>query len=92
MVSPRNVPPFADPEIRKRNFEEVNKGFDAETAVIEASRCLQCKDPRCRSGCPVNVNIPAFIREIKNRNFEKARETITLDNNLPSICGRVCPQ
>ena len=92
MVSPRNVPPFADPEIRKRNFEEVNKGFDAETAVIEASRCLQCKDPRCRSGCPVNVNIPAFIREIKNRNFEKARETITLDNNLQSICGRVCPQ
>lgn len=92
MVSPRNVPPFADPEIRKRNFEEVNKAFDAETAVIEASRCLQCKDPRCRSGCPVNVNIPAFIREIKNRNFEKARETITLDNNLPSICGRVCPQ
>lgn len=92
MVSPRNVPPFADPEIRKRNFEEVNKGFDAETAVIEASRCLQCKDPHCRSGCPVNVNIPAFIREIKNRNFEKARETITLDNNLPSICGRVCPQ
>lgn len=92
MVSPRNVPPFADPEIRKRNFEEVNKGFDAETAVIEASRCLQCKDPRCRSGCPVNVNIPAFICEIKNRNFEKARETITLDNNLPSICGRVCPQ
>lgn len=92
MVSPRNIPPFADPEIRKRNFEEVNKGFDAETAVIEASRCLQCKDPRCRSGCPVNVNIPAFIREIKNRNFEKARETITLDNNLPSICGRVCPQ
>lgn len=92
MVSPRNVPPLADPEIRKRNFEEVNKGFDAETAVIEASRCLQCKDPRCRSGCPVNVNIPAFIREIKNRNFEKARETITLDNNLPSICGRVCPQ
>ena len=92
MVSPRNVPPFADPEIRKRNFEEVNKGFDAETAVIEASRCLQCKDPRCRSGCPVNVNIPAFIREIKNRNFEKAREIITLDNNLPSICGRVCPQ
>lgn len=92
MVSPRNVPPFADPEIRKRNFEEVNKGFDAETAVIEASRCLQCKDPRCRSGCPVNVNIPAFIREIKNRDFGKARETITLDNNLPSICGRVCPQ
>ncbi len=92
MVSPRNVPPFADSETRKRNFEEVNKGFDAETAVSEASRCLQCKNPRCRQGCPVGVNIPAFVNEIKNRNFEKAREIITADNNLPSICGRVCPQ
>ncbi len=92
MVSPRNVPPFADSETRKRNFEEVNKGFDADTAVSEASRCLQCKNPRCRQGCPVGVNIPAFVNEIKNRNFEKAREIITADNNLPSICGRVCPQ
>lgn len=91
-VTPRNTPPFGDPETRRRNFEEVNRGFDAETAVREASRCLQCKNPMCRAGCPVGVDIPAFIREIKNRNFEAARDVIVRDNNLPSVCGRVCPQ
>ena len=91
-VTPRNIPPFGDPETRRRNFEEVNRGFDAETAVREASRCLQCKNPMCRAGCPVGVDIPAFIREIKNRNFEAARDVIVRDNNLPSVCGRVCPQ
>lgn len=92
MPEPRNIPPFRDAEIRRRNFEEVNMGFDAETAVKEASRCLQCKNPMCRQGCPVGVNIPAFILKIKNGDFEGARDTITVDNNLPSICGRVCPQ
>lgn len=92
MPEPRNIPPFRDAEIRRRNFEEVNLGFDAETAKKEASRCLQCKNPMCRQGCPVGVNIPAFILKIKNGDFEGARDTITADNNLPSICGRVCPQ
>ena len=92
MPEPRNIPPFRDAEIRRRNFEEVNMGFDAETAKKEASRCLQCKNPMCRQGCPVGVNIPAFILKIKNGDFEGARDTITADNNLPSICGRVCPQ
>ena len=92
MPEPRNIPPFRDAEIRRRNFEEVNMGFDAETAVKEASRCLQCKNPMCRQGCPVGVNIPAFILKIKNGDFEGARDAITADNNLPSICGRVCPQ
>ena len=92
MPEPRNIPPFRDAEIRRRNFEEVNMGFDAETAKKEASRCLQCKNPMCRQGCPVGVNIPAFILKIKNGDFEGARNTITADNNLPSICGRVCPQ
>ncbi len=92
MPGPRNIPPFRDAEIRRRNFEEVNMGFDAETAKKEASRCLQCKNPMCRQGCPVGVNIPAFILKIKNGDFEGARDTITADNNLPSICGRVCPQ
>lgn len=92
MPEPRNIPPFRDAEIRRRNFEEVNLGFDAETAKKEASRCLQCKNPMCRQGCPVGVNIPAFILKIKNGDFEGARDTITSDNNLPSICGRVCPQ
>lgn len=92
MPEPRNIPPFRDAEIRRRNFEEVNMGFDAETAKKEASRCLQCKNPMCRQGCPVGVNIPAFILKIKNGDFDGARDTITADNNLPSICGRVCPQ
>ena len=92
MPEPRNIPPFRDAEIRRRTFEEVNMGFDAETAKKEASRCLQCKNPMCRQGCPVGVNIPAFILKIKNGDFEGARDTITADNNLPSICGRVCPQ
>lgn len=92
MPEPRNIPPFRDAEIRRRNFEEVNMGFDAETAKKEASRCLQCKNPTCRQGCPVGVNIPAFILKIKNGDFEGARDAITADNNLPSICGRVCPQ
>ena len=92
MPEPRNIPPFRDAEIRRRNFEEVNMGFDAETAKKEASRCLQCKNPMCRQGCPVGVNIPAFILKIKNGDFEGARDTITADNNMPSICGRVCPQ
>lgn len=92
MPEPRNIPPFRDAEIRRRNFEEVNMGFDAETAKKEASRCLQCKNPMCRQGCPVGVNIPAFILKIKNGDFEGARDAITADNNLPSICGRVCPQ
>ena len=92
MPEPRNIPPFRDAEIRRRNFEEVNMGFDAETAKKEAPRCLQCKNPMCRQGCPVGVNIPAFILKIKNGDFEGARDTIRADNNLPSICGRVCPQ
>ena len=80
MPEPRNIPPFRDAEIRRRNFEEVNMGFDAETAVKEASRCLQCKNPMCRQGCPVGVNIPAFILKIKNGDFEGARDTITADD------------
>ena len=92
MPEPRNIPPFRNAEERKRNFEEVNLGFDRETAVKEASRCLQCKNPRCREGCPVGVNIPAFILKIKNGDFRGARDIITVDNNLPSVCGRVCPQ
>ena len=92
MPTPRNVPPFRDAEIRKRNFEEVNLGFDEETAIKEASRCLQCKNPLCRTGCPVGVNIPAFILKIRNGDFTGARDVITADNNLPSVCGRVCPQ
>ena len=81
-----------DPNVRNKNFEEVCLGYTEEEAVQEASRCLNCKNPLCRQGCPVSINIPLFIQNIKERNFEEAYKIITEDSNLPAICGRVCPQ
>jgi glutamate synthase (NADPH/NADH) small chain len=81
-----------DPKVRKENFKEVNLGYSKEDAIKESSRCLQCKKPMCVEGCPVNINIPAFIKEIKQDNPEKAIEIIKQSNNLPGVCGRVCPQ
>ena len=80
------------PEVRRRNFEEVSQGYDEAMAQEEASRCIACKNPACMSGCPVGVHIPDFIRHVKEGEFEQAYETIRLTNNLPAICGRVCPQ
>ena len=80
------------PEVRRRNFEEVSQGYDEAMAQEEASRCIACKNPACMSGCPVGVHIPDFITHVKAGEFEKAYETIRLTNNLPAICGRVCPQ
>lgn len=75
------------------NFEEVEKGFvDPKDAIIEASRCLQCAKPLCIEGCPVRVNIKGFLNEIKNKKFDDALLEIKKTNNLPGICGRVCPQ
>jgi len=79
-------------EVRKRNFEEVAQGYSAEEAVEEATRCLQCPTHPCISGCPVGVDIPGFIAEVKKGNFEKAYAILKKYNNLPAICGRVCPQ
>ncbi|MCS7180613.1 MAG: NADPH-dependent glutamate synthase [bacterium] len=79
-------------EIRIKNFNEVSFGFDEKQAVEEASRCLQCKKAPCIKGCPVEINIPKFIKEIKEGNFQKSLETIYEKNLLPAICGRVCPQ
>lgn len=81
-----------DPKVRATNFEEVSYGYDREEAVLEASRCLQCKNPRCVSACPVNIRIPDFIREVGAGDFGRAAEIIAEDSSLPSICGRVCPQ
>ena len=81
-----------DPKVRATNFEEVCLGYNEEEAVAEASRCLNCKNARCVQGCPVSINIPAFIEQVKNRNFEKAYEIISESSALPAICGRVCPQ
>lgn len=81
-----------DPAKRAKNFEEVCIGYTEEEAVLEAERCLDCKNPRCVGGCPVSINIPAFIQEVKNRNFEKAYQIISESSTLPAVCGRVCPQ
>lgn len=75
-----------------RDFNEVNKGLSAENAVLEALRCMECVRPTCVKGCPVGIDIPAFIQQIANQDFEGAAATIKRDNMLPAICGRVCPQ
>ena len=89
---PRQPMPEQDPQIRKRNFEEVPLGYTKELAVKEAERCLQCKKPSCMEGCPVSVDIPGFIKNIKEGEFAKAVRKIWERNALPAVCGRVCPQ
>ncbi len=84
--------PKQPPEVRRRNFNEVALGYTEEQAVAEANRCLQCKKPQCIQGCPVEVDIPAFIRLIRERKFEEAIKKVKEKNSLPAICGRVCPQ
>lgn len=84
--------PVQDPKVRAHNFSEVALGYDEETAVAEAERCLHCKVPQCRKGCPVSIDIPTFIAKIKERDFDGAIATIKESNALPAICGRVCPQ
>jgi len=88
----RQAMPEQVPEIRRRNFAEVPTGYTAETAVIEASRCLQCKKPSCVEGCPVNVDIPGFIARIAEGDFKGAIRNLWTKNSLPAVCGRVCPQ
>lgn len=81
-----------DPAVRKRNFQEVALGFTPEQAMAEAGRCLQCKRPLCREGCPVEIDIPDFIAQVAVGDFAGALRTIQKKNSLPAICGRVCPQ
>ncbi|MFI3332258.1 MAG: NADPH-dependent glutamate synthase [Rikenellaceae bacterium] len=81
-----------DPKVRATNFEEVCYGFNLEEAQVEASRCLECKKPRCVAACPVGINIPAFIGRISAGDMVGAVEAIAVDSSLPSVCGRVCPQ
>ena len=94
MADKKNRVPVREqaPEVRAKNFEEVCLGYNKEEAMEEASRCLNCKNARCITGCPVNINIPAFIAEVKEGNFEKASQVIGESSALPAICGRVCPQ
>ncbi len=84
--------PEQDPQGRVENFNEVPFGYDAETAVKEANRCLQCKDAWCIKGCPVEVDIPAFIKLIQEEKFDEGIKKLKEKNNLPAVCGRVCPQ
>ena len=81
-----------EPKVRAKNFEEVCLGYNEEEAVAEAKRCLQCKNARCMSGCPVSINIPGFIKEVAEGNFAAAAKVIAESSALPAICGRVCPQ
>ena len=81
-----------EPKVRATNFEEVCYGYNKEEAMEEATRCLNCKNARCIQGCPVSINIPAFIQEVKAGNIEEAYKVIGKSSALPAICGRVCPQ
>lgn len=84
--------PTQDPIIREKNFKEVALGYTAEIAVEEANRCLNCKNKPCVNGCPVNIDIPDFIGQIKKGDFEAAYNIISDSSSLPAVCGRVCPQ
>ena len=88
----RQKPREQDPKVRAKNFDEVSFGFTEHQALVEANRCLQCKKPRCVEACPVGINIPRFIQDIKEENLNQAYITISHDSALPAVCGRVCPQ
>ncbi len=88
----RQKKPAQDPELRIRNYNEVSYGYDAELATLEAGRCLQCKKPDCVAGCPVEVDIPGFVKLLTEGEYARAAQLIREKNALPAICGRVCPQ
>ena len=81
-----------EPKVRAGNFKEVCYGYDTNEAMLEATRCLNCKDPRCVQACPVGVNIPSFIAKVKDGDIEAAAQIIAQNSSLPAVCGRVCPQ
>ncbi len=92
MAIPRQAMPEQEPDVRKANFKEVPRGLSEEQALIEASRCLECKKKPCIDGCPVEVDIPAFIDLIMQKDYAAAARKIKETNSLPAVCGRVCPQ
>src|SRR5690554_5047509 len=89
---PRVKMPEVDPAVRSRNYDEVNLGLTEEMAVNESHRCLDCVDPTCISGCPVEINIPKFIKNIERGEYLEAAKTLKETSALPAVCGRVCPQ
>ncbi len=88
----RHDMPEREPNVRNRDFDEVNIGFSEDAAILEAARCLQCKDSKCVEGCPVEIDIPAFLKAIEEKDLHKAAEILLSSNALPGITGRVCPQ
>ncbi len=80
------------PDVRNKNFEEVCLGYNKEEAMEEATRCINCKNAQCIQGCPVSINIPGFIHQVKEGNIEEAYKVISQSSALPAVCGRVCPQ
>lgn len=92
-LHPPRVPmPERDASERVQDFQEVPIGYSPEQAIAEANRCLDCKNPKCVEGCPVNIDIPKFLREIREGEFQQAANTLRASNALPAVCGRVCPQ
>ena len=92
-MDPKKCPmPVQDPMVRRNNFEEVALGYTYEMAVNEAKRCLNCKNKPCRTACPVQIDIPAFIERVANEDMEGAYQIIAQSSSLPAVCGRVCPQ
>lgn len=92
MSMKKNEMPSQEPSVRNRNYEEVALGYSEEIAVLEAERCLNCRNMPCVSGCPVNIKIPSFIKKIADRDYEGAYRIIAESSSLPAVCGRVCPQ
>ena len=92
MKMPRHPMPSQQPDVRNRNFEEVTLGYTKEMAMEEATRCLNCPKKPCRTGCPVQIDIPAFVEKVAAGDFEAAYEIIHRTSSLPAVCGRVCPQ
>ncbi len=92
MAMERTAMPTRDPHDRAADFDEVSLGYTSALAVLEASRCLNCRRPVCVEGCPVGVRIDEFVRLVADGDFGRAAEVIREDNVLPSVCGRVCPQ
>ncbi len=92
MSPKKNEMPAQAPDIRNKNFKEVALGYTKEMAIDEANRCLNCKNKPCVSGCPVNIDIPAFIQKVCAEDFDGAYDIISASSSLPAVCGRVCPQ
>ncbi len=92
LALPPQAMPEQPPEVRRRNIDEVALGYTEEQAILEATRCLQCRNSPCIEGCPVRIDIPAFVRQIAAGDFKAAAEVIRRNSLLPAVCGRVCPQ